>query len=317
MQASLLGSMSSDLLIPRDKLDFLIRSSPYRYKVYPIKKKSGSGYRTIAQPAKEVKSLQYWAIDNLFSSFPIHSSCSAYVKGKNIFDNAKIHASNPYLLKLDFKDFFPSITGNDFVKFCSDHNNFKFSDQDIYRLMRILFWLPERNYEFKLSIGAPSSPFLSNSILYHFDLKLSEYCTSKGISYSRYADDMTFSMENSNNRGETLIAVKDLLKIIKYPKLCLNENKTIFGSKSNKRLVTGLILSNDGKVSLGRKRKRMISAKIHCFKNNKLTDTEKANLQGIVSFALNIEPDFIQRMKKKYGKRILDKIIHTNLNFSK
>jgi len=127
MPTSILGDMSTDLLIPKTKLDYLIRSAPYRYKVYQIPKRSGAGLRTIAQPAKEIKKLQYWVIKNIFPSFPIHQAACAYLKGKNIFQNADAHSSKPYLLKLDFKDFFPSIKGDDFLKY-SKINNYYYSD---------------------------------------------------------------------------------------------------------------------------------------------------------------------------------------------
>ncbi|MDF1615090.1 reverse transcriptase domain-containing protein, partial [Desulfurivibrio dismutans] len=169
MPTTILGNMSDDLLITKTKLDYLIRSAPYRYKVYQIPKKSGSGFRTIAQPAKEVKRIQYWVIKNIFPSYSVHQAASAYMKGKNIFQNAKAHSSKPYLLKLDFKNFFPSIKGDDFLKYSQSNNTLSLSATDLQRLVRILFRLPERNNDFQLSIGAPTSPFLSNAIMFEFD----------------------------------------------------------------------------------------------------------------------------------------------------
>ena len=87
MTISLLGKMSADLLLPKERLDYLIRSAPYRYKVYQVPKRSGTGLRTIAQPAKEVKKLQYWVINNIYPNLPIHPSASAYVSGKKILIN--------------------------------------------------------------------------------------------------------------------------------------------------------------------------------------------------------------------------------------
>lgn len=211
MPTSILGDMSADLLIPKTKLDYLIRSAPYRYKVYQITKRSGTGLRTIAQPAKEVKKIQYWVIDHIFPSFPIHQAASAYIKGKNIFQNAEAHSTKPYLLKLDFKDFFPSIKGNDFLKYSQTNNSLSLSETDLNRLIRILFRLPERNNDFQLSIGAPSSPFLSNAIMFEFDSQLFSYCSENNISYTRYADDLAFSMQDMEMRGEVLKKVQNVL----------------------------------------------------------------------------------------------------------
>ena len=305
MTISLLGKMSTDLLLPKERLDYLIRSAPYRYKVYQVKKRSGTGLRTIAQPAKEVKKLQYWVINNVFPRLSIHPSATAYVSGKNILNNSEKHADKPYLLKLDFKDFFPSIKGDDFIQYSQNNDKLPLIEADLQRLVRLLFWLPKRNNDFQLSIGAPSSPFLSNAILYSFDNEIFGYCSENNIAYTRYADDMSFSMHNKKMRGKVFQKVKSVLNSQPFPSLQLNNKKTVFGSKAHRRMVTGLILSNDGKVSLGRERKRRIRAQIHYLIQDKLTDKEKSKLRGMLAFARDIEPDFIVRMEKKYGPQVI------------
>jgi len=308
MPTSILGNMSTDLLIPKTKLDYLIRSAPYRYKVYQIPKRSGTGFRTIAQPAKEVKKIQYWVINNIFPHFPVHQAAYAYIKGKNIFQNAKAHSSKPYLLKLDFKDFFPSIKGDDFLKYSQNNNSLSLSETDLQRLVKILFRLPERNNDFQLSIGAPSSPFISNAIMFEFDSLIFSYCSENNISYTRYADDLAFSMHEIRMRGEVLKKVQNVLASQEFPILKLNDRKTIFGSKAHRRLVTGLILTNNGDVSLGRDRKRRIRAQIHHLLRGKLSDEEKNNLKGMLAFARDVEPKFVERMENKYGKQAISKM---------
>lgn len=308
MPTSILGDMSADLLIPKTKLDYLIKSAPYRYKVYQIPKRSGAGLRTIAQPAKELKKIQYWVIKNIFPSYPVHQAASAYLKGKNIFQNAAAHSSNPYLLKLDFKDFFPSIKGDDFLKYSKTNNSLSLSETDLQRLVRILFRLPERNNDFQLSIGAPSSPFLSNAIMFEFDSLVFNYCSEKNISYTRYADDLAFSMHDIKMRGVVLKKVQNVLSSLEFPKFELNDRKTIFGSKAHRRLVTGLILTNEGTVSLGRDRKRRIRAQIHYLLQNKLSEEEKNHLRGMIAFARDVEPEFVERMENKYGKQTINRM---------
>ncbi len=305
MTTSLLGRMSADLLIPKERLDYLIRSAPYRYKVYPIPKRSGSGSRIIAQPAKEVKMLQYWIIENIYPSLPVHPSATAYMTGKNILRNSEVHSSQPYLLKIDFKDFFPSIKGNDFLQYSKNHEILSLSEPDMQRLVRLLFWLPKRDNDFQLSIGAPSSPYLSNAIMYSFDNEIFKYCGEKNITYTRYADDITFSMHEMKLRGDVLQKVKSVIASQPFPILKLNDKKTVFASKAHRRMVTGLILSNNGTISIGRERKRCIRAQIHYLIQGKLNEIEKNNLRGILAFAHDIEPDFVKRMEKKYGQQII------------
>lgn len=300
MPEKLLGKLSEDLLLPIHRLEYLIRSAPYRYKVYPVPKRSGTGIRIIAQPAREVKRLQYWVIEHIFPSLPIHDSATAYVIARNIRDNTEPHAGNPYLLKLDFKDFFPSIKGVDFLNYIQHVNDLELSSQDLERLMRILFWKPKGDTEFQLSIGAPSSPQLSNAIMFHFDSRVATFCLEREIVYTRYADDMTFSMRNKILRGVTRQKVLDILAELPFPRLKINERKTVYGSKANRRMVTGLVLANEGAVSLGREKKRRIRAKIHHFLQGKLSAEERRSLRGLLAFARSIEPQFFQRLERKY-----------------
>jgi RNA-directed DNA polymerase len=306
--SSILGQMSLDLLLPKDLLDYLIRSAPYRYKVYQIPKRTGRGVRTIAQPAKEVKRLQYWVMRNVFPLLSVHPSATAYVTKKNIRQNTEPHASYPYLLKLDFKDFFPSIRDQDFIHLANENNNFEVGETDLDRLVRILFWRPKSQRQLILSIGAPSSPYLSNAMMYRFDNEIATYCEELDIAYTRYADDITFSMHKKELRGNALQKVLEILDQLPFPRLQINARKTVFGSKAHRRMVTGLILSNEGDVSLGRQRKRNIRAQIHWFVVGKLSDLERPRLRGMLAFARDIEPEFIVRMEQKYGAEVLGRI---------
>jgi RNA-directed DNA polymerase len=308
MPISLLGKMSSDLLLPKDMLDYLISSAPHRYKVYQVPKRSGTGMRTIAQPAKEVKKLQYWVINNIFPGLLIHPSAMAYVSGKNIADNSGQHTDKPYLLKLDFRDFFPSIKADDFLHYSQDNRNLALSESDIQRLIRILFWCPKGSKVLQLSIGAPSSPFLSNAIMYRFDSSISLYCSERAVTYTRYADDVAFSMHDRKTRADIYQQVQNILASLPFPSLQLNTRKTIFASKAHRRMLTGLILSNDGAVSLGREKKRRIRAQIHHFICGRLSAQEISRLRGMLSFARDIEPTFVIRMENKYGKDIVKTI---------
>jgi retron-type reverse transcriptase len=240
-------------------------------------------------------------MQSVFPLLSIHPSASAYVAGKNIRNNTEIHADTPYLLKLDFKDFFPSIKGDDFI-LCMQTNEISLYDvDDLQRLVRILFWLPKKIKQLQLSVGAPSSPYLSNAVMHSFDDEISQFCAQNGVIYSRYADDLAFSMRDKVLRGIVYDKVCEVVKTLPFPRLAINEKKTVFGSKAHRRMLTGLILANDGTVSLGRDRKRRIRAQIHRCIIGKMDDQERGRLRGILAFARDIEPEFVKRMEQKYG----------------
>ena len=308
--SNLLEMLSTDLALPPKDLLYLVMSAPYRYKVYQIAKKAPGKKRTIAQPAKEVKPLQYWVMKNVLSKFPIHSAAFAYRRGRSILDNATPHAPHRYLCKLDFRNFFPSIKSTDFEKFM--HLNSlaaRWSKEEIGYLSRILFWRQKRGNVLQLSIGAPSSPLLSNILLYDFDLKVSAYCAEHGITYTRYADDLSFSTNTPGILKEVEGQVAEICRKTRPPRLVLNETKTVHTSKKGLRRVTGLVLSNDGLVSIGRGKKRDIRAAVHRHLRGMLNEKEAAQLGGMLAFIKSVEPMFLQRLARTYGAVALDQLL--------
>ncbi|MEQ9520474.1 MAG: retron St85 family RNA-directed DNA polymerase [Parvibaculum sp.] len=294
----------------------IVRSSPYRYKEFEVRKKDG-GLRRIAQPSRETKRLQRWLVDEWLVNFPVHSSCTAYVKGKGIKDNASVHSSSSFLLKVDFRQFFPSIEPQDFFSHVKKHWPLPVAEQDLVAAANIVFWKPKSGGDFRLSIGGPASPVISNTILFDLDTKLNGRCENLDVIYTRYADDLTFSSNDKNS----LLAVKSyldtLLSEIEYPRLSLNDRKTVFVSKKHSRRVTGLVLSNDGKVSLGRERKRLIRAMLHRCSCGEFNETEKTQLRGLLAFASDVEPDFVDRMRAHYGKGLLEGLMRMPLDTGK
>lgn len=304
---ALRNRISVDLGIPPNLLDRLIKRAPHTYKVYTIPKKT-KGRRTIAQPARETKYIQTWLINNIFNSLPVHECATAYKAGSNIKNNAASHANFSFIAKFDFKDFFTSIKDEFIESHLKLHLGNILSDDDIDDIVRVSCIHFSGRKHRCLSIGAPSSPAISNSIMYEFDTKISEWCSNNKVNYTRYADDLTFSTNTPLLLFNIEKEIRSIFKNLNYPKLRLNQKKTIFLSKKHQRRVTGLILSNEGKVSLGRDRKRMISALVHKYTINKLSDEKKFHLQGLLSFASDIEPLFVARLRGKYGSNVIDEI---------
>ncbi|MGJ9420765.1 retron St85 family RNA-directed DNA polymerase [Massilia sp. CMS3.1] len=294
-------------------LERLFYRSPYTYKVYPIPKRTG-GFRTIAQPARETKLVQNWLLDNVYSKLPIHPCATAYRSGASIKNNASIHKESNYLVKLDFRNFFPSIKRVDLIHLLSAHLSEKYEENDIARIATISSFQPKDLSPLCLSIGAPSSPLLANAVMFEFDNLVEEWCRENSIDYSRYADDLAFSTNAKGMSPKIEGFVKESLLKISYPRLELNANKTTFLSKKHRRRVTGLILNNEGNVSLGRSRKREISSLINSFSHKSLSEEESSRLQGLLAFARDVEPLFVLSMNKKYGNDVLEKIFRFRKN---
>ncbi|NBJ35200.1 RNA-directed DNA polymerase [Serratia fonticola] len=309
---SLLDHLSEVFFMDKASLKSFIFSAPRRYKKYPIPKRNGEGDRIIAQPSKQIKSLQRFTINLLIDYLKVHHAAHAYVSGKSIKTNAAAHRKNSYILKMDFKDFFHSITPDLFLKVLSDRDNDgKLTEEDSFLISNLFFWKLRGNSPLRLSIGAPTSPIISNTIMYDFDEELTNYCLELNIVYTRYADDLTFSSSDRESLSIIPIAVRRVLIKNFNRKIRINSGKTIFCSKAMSRNITGVVINNNCELSLGRKKKRMISSLVHKFSYSLLTQDEMNYLNGILSHAHYIEPAFIERLKSKYGSDVIDKIKHS------
>lgn len=282
----------------------------HAYRVYTIPKRK-AGHRVIAHPSAKLKLCQKELISLLEMQLPVHNAAYAYVKGKGIKDNALVHVKSDYLLKMDFHNFFNSITPS-ILESHFEKNGVFLKESEKAGLRQFIFWNPskKRNGKLILSVGSPASPFISNTIMYDFDRVVSDFCELNKINYTRYADDLTFS---TNKKG-ILFSVPEIVKRMLASgfngKIVVNDAKTIFSSKAHNRHVTGITLNNQGKLSLGRKRKRYVSSLIFKYINDELDNEEIQYLVGLISFCHSVEPMFIDRLSKKYEVNIRQEILH-------
>lgn len=301
---SLLSILSNHLLSSELDLFRFILSAPHRYKKYTIPKRNGNGVRDIAQPSKGLKLLQKKAISSLdcLIDLPIHKSAMAYLKGVNIKDNAEAHKNSSYLLKMDFLNFFPSILPDDLIQHVEKYKKIQLSLDDKKILSSLFYYKKYRNSPLILSIGAPTSPYISNTLMYDFDTAVCTYCEGKQIIYTRYADDLVFSTNTKDLLFELPAIINGFVEKLSYPHLAINDNKTVFLSKSNNRHITGLVISNSGTTGIGRSKKRQIKSMVYKFLHNDLSDEEILYLRGYLSFCKGVDEDFLIALQNKYGE---------------
>ena len=277
----------------------IISSAPRRYKVFQIKKRNNRGMRVVAQPSRELKTLQRIVVSTLLKSLPIHDSCHGFVPERGIKTNARAHLDGRYILKIDLKDFFPSLRSSDLVRHMKAYLPGQFEDDEIRDICRLVFWLPKGERTLRLCIGAPSSPFISNTLMYDIDAAITSLCVPLDVVYTRYADDMTFSVAKRDILVEVELGVRNILQNSVYPRVVVNEDKTVNTSMKRRRVVTGLVISNEGSLSLGRDRKRLIRSMVHKSSLGLLGVKQEEILAGLLAFAHDIEPDFALTMRER------------------
>jgi RNA-directed DNA polymerase len=302
----LLDRVSFETGMRAHELQRMMYTAPNRYKVYVIPKRSG-GTRVIAQPAREVKFLQRTLSKVLLDSLPTHDAATAYKPRTSILLNAQAHVENGPILKLDFKDFFPSIRDRDWISYC--HRTGCLSEEDdIYLTSRLLFHRRKGESYLRLAIGAPTSPILSNILMHEFDSKISEAVSEDKVTYTRYADDMTFSAKRTGHLTGVIKTIARILRGADCPKLVLNPDKTTLITKKFGRRVTGLTLSNDGKVTIGRESKRKIRAAVHRALHGQLNQKEMQVLTGMLAYVKAVEPSYLEVLRRSYGSGAIEGI---------
>ena len=246
---------------------FSKNSSSY-YKEYEIPKKAG-GARTIYQPCKSLKGLQSWILINILNKLKGSNASKGFEKGLSLNDNVIPHISSNVILNLDLKDFFPSIGANRvFNIFYSIGYN-----KTISTIFTNLC-----TYNDSLPQGSPCSPKLANLICWNLDKRIQGFVGKRGIIYTRYADDLTFS----GLIPQRVINILPIVKIIIGDEnFKINSKKTRFVGLSRKREITGLILYKKT-YGVGREKYRNLRPKIYnLIKFDKDDMTQNKNLSHI------------------------------------
>lgn len=239
----------------------LVKLASSYYKYFAIKKRRG-GLRRIMSPYSELRDVQTWIKENILDKIELPNCVKAFVKGRNIMENAKMHEGRKYILKVDITNFFESIgvrqvyvafrkMGYDrsvaawLANLCTakieDYKYEQLEDQEeIQKLFNDLYHKSEPF----LVQGAPTSPGLANIICNRMDKRMMGLANKHGFTYSRYADDMTFSAD----KKDRLPKVSMIRKIVETEGFHLNDEKIELLHEGNRQIVTGLLVDNHVRV---------------------------------------------------------------------
>jgi len=180
------------------------------YRRWQIPKRDGSA-RTITAPKKELKAAQRWALRNIFEKLPVHGAAHGFLPDRSVVSNAVPHAGAHTVLKLDVKEFFPTITWKR-VKGMLRKAGLR--EQAATLLALLVTESPRQAVEFRgktlfvatgpraLPQGSPASPAISNAICMRLDRRVSALAKKFGCVYTRYADDLTFSWHGKQEDGD-------------------------------------------------------------------------------------------------------------------
>jgi len=287
-----------------------------KYTVFEIPKKSG-GKRQITAPDKQLKSLQR-SLARILTECRIEidkkppkrdSLSHGFKKHHSILTNSRPHVRRRYVLNLDIKDFFPSFNFGRVRGYFIKNNDFALNETVATVIAQIAC------FQNSLPQGSPCSPIISDLLAHILDVRLVNLAKKYGCTYSRYADDLTFSTNQKkfpealafpNKKEPTKWELgTELIGKISNSGFSINPDKTRMQYAGSRQVVTGLVVNKKVNIKSGYYR----IARSMCralFKEGKYkfkglpSITDLAPLQGQLSHIFHIKFSEVERQTAPY-----------------
>lgn len=220
----------------------LAETAESRYRVYPLRTGPGKK-RWIQAPDPELKRAQRMLLHGVLYRLPAHEAAHGFVPGRSIVTNATPHVRRAWVLTLDVKDFFPSTKSDAVARAIDD-----LRERDTI--------LALTTFQGALPQGAPTSPHLANLAVRDLDERLADLAARRGMAYTRYADDLSFSGDE-----KPVGLVTDVAAALADHGYRLAPRKTRLMGRHRRQMVTGLVVNE--KVQPPRRFRRWLRAVLH------------------------------------------------------
>ena len=241
-------------------------SNRRNYVHFQMAKKTG-GFREISAPKPQLKRLQYWILENILNKIAVSDEAHGFVTQRSIVSNATPHIGKAVVINFDLENFFPTLN---YARVKGFFKSLGYSAEVATILAMLtteaeqkevlldgerLFLYTGQRY---LPQGSPASPMISNLVCRKLDKRMSGIAKSLEFTYTRYADDMTFSSDSYEKINKMLYWVKG---IVKEEGFVLHPKKTKIMKKGARHEVTGVVVNE--KLSINAKELKKFRALLY------------------------------------------------------
>ena len=253
----------------------VLKSKEYtKYSSFTVPKKDGTK-RQIDSPCLNLKKIQKKISIVLTDKYNnrLEPNIFGFRPKLSIKDNAKFHtnerrsAHRNVIVKFDVANFFPSISYQRIKLLAKKLFHFSNGASNLFAMLT--------TYQGRLPQGSPCSPIISNLICFRLDHRLMEMSQKAQSKFSRYADDVTFSLNNENHlqdlvtsKNNKWVPSEEILKIFNENGFSLNEKKTIVHFQWQSQRITGIVINE--KINLKREYLETIRLIFHQCETNKV-----------------------------------------------
>jgi RNA-directed DNA polymerase len=269
---------------------------------------------------------QRWIAQNILNPIDPHPASFAFAPGRDLVDAANRHRESKWLLKMDVRRFFESI-----------------SEQQVYRVFRSLGYgallsfqlarictrgptatppprgpgdvgLPYRRCDpGHLPQGAPTSPMLANLTMRTLDRRLSLLAQREGWTYTRYADDLAFSKSNKSSRIAAMRLAKQVAHELELAGLTDHREKTSIAPPGARKVLLGVLVDRD-RPRLTRAFRNNIETHLFALTNKKIgpaahrqkrgfasTVGMRRHIEGLIAFAHRVDPSYAAKLRTQFN----------------
>lgn len=262
-----------------------------QYRTFTIPKHSGAS-RRIDAPDDATKDIQTRILKTVVSKFRLHPAAHGFRVARGITGNAKPHVGRAIVIRLDIRDFFPSISGKRIADALVARHWSREAAECIATLCTVDGRLPQ---------GAPTSPALSNLVCHRLDARLAGLVKVWGKPdqgedpiwrYTRYADDLTFSA-SVYHPGSVRGLCACVKRILREEGFHLHASKTKIMRPHHRQIVTGLVVNE--RINLPRHTRRQLRAVRHRLQTGAaeptLTREQMAGWSGMLHLVAEAQQD--------------------------
>lgn len=258
------------------------------YVPFELPKRRG-GVRTVHAPVPWLKVVQRGLLEHLFARGPWPDAAHGFVAGRNVVSNAAPHVRQPLVVNVDIARFFDSTTYERIKGACSEVLGPDASAHAVVALAEIC------TYDGALPTGAPTSPAIGNLVLRRVDQALTKAAARRGVVYTRYADDLTFSGD-----AEALQLIPFARRLLRELGYELDTRKTNIFRRGRRQVVTGLVVNE--RPTASRTYRRRIRAAIHTFASTGAATwhgrpVTRHQLMGHIGFLAETRPEEARRLR--------------------
>ena len=323
-----------------EELDDIIQNQEKHVKEFDVPKRKG-GKRHIIAPTARYKFILKGINWRILNAYKTHEAAHGFVKSRGVVTNAVQHVGTNAVGSIDLSNFFDTVSeehlknvlfGN--KRICKLCKNFKgmcegkcspslYKNRDnnyAHKCEEILAsYVP--NYEEKtgyqslfkkfMSVaiykdhtpqGFPTSPTLANIALRGMDKMIAEQCEEKGILYTRYADDLSFSTTDNDKiwlKDNTLGMATSIVRAFKFE---VNKRKTKYTGRGGRMMVCGAVVND--KLSLPKWRVKKFRAEVHHATVKDVGNTTKTKIKELKGFA-----SWLMSLNPVIGNRYMSQLI--------